>query len=378
MVRFLHSGDWQLGMTRHFLSTDAQARYSEARLDAVRKIAELARKEDCLFVVVSGDVFESNHLDRQVVVRALDALAAFNVPVYLLPGNHDPVNAGSIYRSSTFREHCPKQVVVLESSGIVRVPGSNVELVGAPWDSKHQLADLVARVCTELTPSDRVVRVVVAHGAVDEGSRNPDDPTLIRVEAAEDAIRRGCVHYVALGDRHSATEVGSTGRIWYSGTPLVTDYTEIEPNEVLLVELDQKSVTVQKRIVGSWRFIRKSFDVNTRAEVEAVRSWLEDLPDKRCTVVKLSFVGTLSLTHKAGLDAVLEHSKDLFAAVEAWEGHTELRVLPDEDDLRDLALSGFAKEATAELGSLASSAGPEASVAQDALGLLYRLASRQP
>jgi DNA repair exonuclease SbcCD nuclease subunit len=378
MVRFLHSGDWQLGMTRHFLSTDAQARYSEARLDAVRKIAELARKEDCLFVVVSGDVFESNHLDRQVVVRALDALAAFNVPVYLLPGNHDPVNAGSIYRSSTFREHCPKQVVVLESSGIVRVPGSNVELVGAPWDSKHQLADLVARVCTELTPSDRVVRVVVAHGAVDEGSRNPDDPTLIRVEAAEDAIRRGCVHYVALGDRHSATEVGSTGRIWYSGTPLVTDYTEIEPNEVLLVELDQKSVSVQKRIVGSWRFIRKSFDVNTRAEVEAVRSWLEDLPDKRCTVVKLSFVGTLSLTHKAGLDAVLEHSKDLFAAVEAWEGHTELRVLPDEDDLRDLALSGFAKEATAELGSLASFAGPEASVAQDALGLLYRLASRQP
>ena len=89
-------------------------------------------------------------------------------------------------------------------------------------------------------------------------------------------------------------------------------------------------------------------------------------------------MGTLSLTHNAELDDVLEHSKDLFAAVEAWEGHSELRVLPDEEDLRDLALSGFAKEATAELGSLASSAGPEASVAQDALGLLYRLASRQP
>jgi len=86
MTRFIHTGDWQLGMTRHFLSPDAQARYSEARLEAVRDIAKLARAEGCSFVTVSGDVFESNHLDRQVVVRALDAMAAFDVPVYLLPG----------------------------------------------------------------------------------------------------------------------------------------------------------------------------------------------------------------------------------------------------------------------------------------------------
>src|SRR5680860_1117936 len=151
MVRFLHTGDWQLGMTRHFLSGDAQARYSEARLDAVRHIAELARVEDCSFVVVSGDVFESNHLDRQVVVRSLDAMATFDIPLYLLPGNHDPVNAGSVYRSATFRDHCPEQVVLLDSPGIVAVPGVNVELVAAPLNSKQPLEDLVAKACTGLS-----------------------------------------------------------------------------------------------------------------------------------------------------------------------------------------------------------------------------------
>jgi len=379
MVRFLHTGDWQLGMTRHLLSGDAQARYSEARLDAVRHIAGLARVEGCSFVVVCGDVFESNHLDRQVVVRSLDAMAAFDIPLYLLPGNHDPVNAGSVYRSATFRDHCPEQVVLLDSPGIVAVPGVNVELVAAPLNSKQPLEDLVAKACTGLSPSASSFRVVVGHGAVDEGNPNPNNPALISVQVAEEAIRSGCVQYVALGDRHSMTEVGRTGRIWYSGTPLVTDYdeVEIEPNNVLLVDLDRDSISVERRPVGAWQFKRRSFDVNNQAEVDTVRDWLESIADKRCTVVKLSFVGTLNLTEKAHLDAVLDHFRDLFAALETWERHTELSVLPDQGDLRDLGLGGFAAEAVVELSGLARSTGPDAVVAQDALGLLYRLAGRQ-
>ena len=38
MVRFVHTSDWQLGMTRHFLEGEAQARYTAARIDAIRSI----------------------------------------------------------------------------------------------------------------------------------------------------------------------------------------------------------------------------------------------------------------------------------------------------------------------------------------------------
>ena len=34
-MRFVHTADWQLGMTRHFLDGEAQPRYSAARRDAV-------------------------------------------------------------------------------------------------------------------------------------------------------------------------------------------------------------------------------------------------------------------------------------------------------------------------------------------------------
>src|ERR1035437_5406397 len=83
LAKFIHTADWQLGMTRHFLEGEAQARYTQARFDVVRGIAALATNENCDFVIVSGDVFESNLLDKRVIVRSLDALIAFSVPVFL-------------------------------------------------------------------------------------------------------------------------------------------------------------------------------------------------------------------------------------------------------------------------------------------------------
>ncbi len=373
MVKFIHTGDWQLGMTRHFLAGEAQERFAEARLQAVRTIARTASQEGCDFVVVCGDVFESNQVDRRVVARALDALGDFTMPVYLLPGNHDPFTAGSVYRSPAFTAHCPANVVVLDEIGSRLIPDLGVELVAAPWDSKSPLEDLAARACAGLQADPGVQRVLVAHGAVDALSPDPNEPSLIRLAALEQAVADGLVHYVALGDRHSVTDVGSTGRVWYAGAPLATDYGEDAPNQVLLVEMDGDSLKVEPRPTGPWQFRSESFDVNHHSEVEAVGEWLAALPDKPSTVVKLSFVGTLNLADKAHLDEILEHHSLLLAALEVWGRHTELVVQPDDDDLRDLGLVGFAADALDELREMAATAGPEGATAQDALSLLYRL-----
>ncbi len=41
---FLHASDWQLGMTRHLLSQEAQVRFTQDRTDAVRAIGCLAKE----------------------------------------------------------------------------------------------------------------------------------------------------------------------------------------------------------------------------------------------------------------------------------------------------------------------------------------------
>jgi hypothetical protein len=269
-------------------------------------------------------------------------------------------------------------VRVLETTDPVRVPGlgETVEVVGAPWPTKRPSGDLVAEVCAGLGPPAGL-RVLVGHGAVDRLSPDPDSPQAIRLAALEQAVGEGLLHYVALGDRHSVTEVGSTGRVWYAGTPLVTDYDEVDPNQVLLVTLDDARVTVEPRRVGSWRFLRTRLDVDGEQGVDRLEAYLDGLPDKDTSVVELELVGTLGLGAKARLDDLLEHYGTLFASLRVAEHRSDLAVLPDEADLDELGLVGFAAATLEELRTQAASGQPGAETAADALGLLYRLVRGQ-
>lgn len=373
MTRFLHTADWQLGMTRHFLEGEAQARFTAARIEVIAAIGALAVAEDCSFVVVGGDVFESNQVERQVVVRALDAMKATpSVKFYLLPGNHDPINASSIFRSTTFVENCPPNVVVLDTNAEVPIaPG--LSIVGAPWSNKRPLTDLVAAAVQEL-PVDGTLRVVVGHGATDTLSPDPTDPARIMLGDLEASIDAGKIHFVALGDRHSATDVGRTGRVWYSGAPEPTDYDETDPGNVLVVNLTEDGVAVERHRVGTWRFVREHFDLVGMEDCDRVRQFLNEIPDKQRTIVKLALVGQLSLAEMAVLETTLELASDLLAALERWERRSELIALPDDDDFEGLGLSGFAADALKDLREAGTETSNDALAARDALGLLYRLA----
>ena len=238
-MRFIHTADWQLGMTRHFLAGEAQPRYSAARRDVVAGLRAVAAEAGAEFVVVAGDVFEDNQLDPRVVSQSLEAMRAIDIPVYLLPGNHDPLDASSVYTSELFTAECPANVTVLARAGVHEVR-AGLQLVAAPWRSKRPTTDLAAAVLADL-PADGTIRILVAHGGVDILDPDPTRPSLIRVSAVQDALSRGAIHYVALGDKHSRTQVGDCGRVWYSGSPEVTNYDHIEsdPGHVLIVDLDE-------------------------------------------------------------------------------------------------------------------------------------------
>ena len=377
-MRFLHTADWQLGMTRHFLAGDAQPRYSGARRDAVAGLGALAAEVGAEFVVVAGDVFEHNHLAPTVISQSLEAMRAVVVPVYLLPGNHDPLDASSVYTSPLFTAERPDNVVVLDRAGVHDVrPG--LQIVAAPWRSKAPTTDLVAKELAGL-PADGITRVLLAHGSVDVLDPDPGNPALIRLAAVEDALADGRVHYVALGDRHSRTCVGNSGRVWYSGSPEVTNFddTESDPGHVLVVDIDEtapsRPVHVEARHVGRWRFITMHRQVDNSRDITDLDLNLDLLDGKDRTVVRLALTGSLTVTDRAQLDGCLEKYARLFAWLGLWQRHTDLAVIPADGEFTHLGIGGFAAAAVAELVATARAGDADnADDAQAALALLLRL-----
>jgi DNA repair exonuclease SbcCD nuclease subunit len=380
-MRFLHTADWQLGMTRHFLAGEAQPRYSAARRDAVAALGALAAQVGAEFVVVAGDVFEHNQLAPKVISQSLEAMRAVGVPVYLLPGNHDPLDASSVYTSPLFTAECPDNVFVLNRAGVHDIrPG--LQIVAVPWRSKAPTTDLVAKELENLRP-EGITRVLVAHGGVDVLDPDPGKPALIKLAAVEQALADGRVHYGALGDKHSRTCVGSSGRLWYSGSPEVTNFddTEFDPGHVLVVDIDEtdpdRPVQVEARHVGRWRFITMRRQVDNSRDITDLDVNLDLLEGKDRTVVRLALTGSLTITDRAELDSCLDKYARLFAWLGLWERHTDLAVIPADGEFTDLGIGGFAAAAVAELVATARAADADtADDAQAALALLLRLTER--
>lgn len=377
-MRFVHTADWQLGMTRHFLAGEAQPRYSAARRDVVAGLASLTADVGAEFVVVAGDVFEHNQLTPQVISQSLEAMRAIGVPVYLLPGNHDPLDASSVYTNALFVAECPANVHVLDRPGLHEVrPG--LQIVAAPWRSKAPTTDLAADVLDGL-PVDGVTRVLVAHGGVDVLDPDPAKPSLIRLGTLEDALARGAVHYAALGDKHSVTQIGGSGRVWYSGSPEVTNFDDVEPDpgHVLVVGLDetdpQRPVSVEARRVGRWRFVTLRRQVDNSRDIADLDMNLDLLADKDRTVARLALIGSLTVTDRAALDACLDKYSRLFASLRVWDSHSDLAVIAADGEFSDLGIGGFAAAAVEELVQTARCGDDEsAGDAQAALALLLRL-----
>jgi hypothetical protein len=114
--------------------------------------------------------------------------------------------------------------------------------------------------------------------------------------------------------------------------------------------------------------------MNGADDLNQFEQWLNELPDKERTAVKVSFEGSINLATAAALDVLMETQAELFASLKWRERTSDLVIVPDELDQDSVSLSGYAREAWNELLQTASTGDR---TAQDALRLFYRLSGRE-
>ena len=366
-VRFIHTGDWQLGYRAAWIPGDAGARVRDARLQVIGRIGQVARDEGAAFVIVAGDVFEHHGLKPATIDKALDAIGDMGVPVFLLPGNHDPWTPESIWRSSRWASEWPDNVTLMGDRDPVEAPGE-AWLLPCPLIERHTLEDPTDHLSSDLGPQG-VVRIGVAHGGIQEilaGLRGAENPEGRTNEIARDAAERGGLDYLALGDWHSPLRVDD--RTWYAGTPEPTRFTERDPGHVLVVEVAGPGAAPEVRPVdvGGLSWVSHAMEVDG---VEPVAVWLDGLPDKSETLVELTLTGALDAGARAELDEALERAAARLRVLRVRD--KGLHSFVGDEDLDAIATDGWVRDVIDRLrGEDPGGAGADV---DRALRLLWRL-----
>ena len=369
-MKFIHTADWQIGMKAAHVGA-VGGRIREARLEAARKVIEVAEAHGAEFILVAGDTFEDNAIDRVLVQKVADILAKSPVPVYIIPGNHDPLVPGSVWDHPAWGEQ--KNLRVLKSPEPLHIPGGT--LYPCPVLEKHSRKDPTAWI--DATQRDGL-KIGVAHGTV-EGMPQvaPDHPI------PRDAAPRTGLDYLALGHWHSTAsyeDPAGAVRMAYSGTHETTRFGERDSGNVLVVEIPGPGAppTITPLRTGNLTWLTLDQEIGQEGDLARVRTLVEQAenPDESLIEVRLSGLLPGSVGPELGrLREVLE-SRFLYHRLDT-DG---LRPAPEDETWLEGLPQGVLREAALQLRDLAAAeqtaaSSPEASprIAAQALMELYAL-----
>lgn len=95
-LRIVHTSDVHLGA--YATSNDERWNTRRALIEAAfLRVIATANAEGADVLLIAGDFFDNDRVPPETVAFAGDAIRQFAGRAYLIPGNHDPMDPGSIY-----------------------------------------------------------------------------------------------------------------------------------------------------------------------------------------------------------------------------------------------------------------------------------------
>ena len=393
-MKFIHTSDWQIGMPFLFLREDSRKAMHNARLDAIKAIAKLAKDESAGidFVLVCGDIVDSPRISEAVLRSMFREIEGIKKPVYLLAGNHEWNGTEYIFENEHFSAMLPPNVTIL-NEGMNETCVNGVEIIAAPLKGKHADQDVLKSVLTNLDSSNSI-RIVAGHGSLDTFIKVDSDDVKLNFPSIQESIAKNLVQYVALGDRHSATSVDSKGKllpfknvkeggvlpVYYSGSHEATDYDELDSGKVLIVDITANhEVSVEKVLVGKWNLIeastlQKPTVLRSREDIETLKEYINGIENHRETAIKIYLDSDLFLEDDMyRKELFMQWHDEIFADFKVSENKDMPKPRIKKDPLEfeiPPRLKGYVRDTYQELRDEAIGDGSESEVAYEAFSLL--------
>lgn len=254
VLKLLHTADWHLGRDFPSFPEEARRKLQRARVDVLDPIFLEAERSGVDAVLCAGDLFDEPSPKRDFWEELAKKLQKrkWKRPVFLLPGNHDPLLADGIWRDGKFRGLLPDFVRVVDKELLEHSFGDDAVLYAVPCQSKAGQSDPTTLI-PKRAPGDNRVRIGMVHGSTfDAGDWQTNFPI-----SKDAAIERG-LDYLAIGDTHGFRFVPKDRVLpptIYPGAPEPTAFDETDPGNVALVLINrQRRAVVDKRRVAHWHW----------------------------------------------------------------------------------------------------------------------------
>jgi len=341
-MKFLHTADWQLGMKAVQVG-GAGERVRAERLKTAERFVRLAREQAVDFILLAGDTFEDNAVERVLIQQAADLLGGAGIPVYLIPGNHDPLVPGSVWEHPSWGSR--PNILVLTEEKPVAVPGS--VLYPCPVREKFSRKDPTAWIPTE---SNSEIRIGLAHGSF-EGVGGED----LELPIPRNAASRAGLDYLALGHWHSLSlfpDGSGITRTAYPGTPEPSRFGERNSGKVLIVEIEspKSPPRITPMNVGGLIWEVQAADIRKPGDLARLKEKIEGWPRPEDTLLTLKVSGFMGAEEQGELVRLKEiiGARFLFQDVDLSQLHPSPE---DETWITDLP-PGILQETAARLRRL--------------------------
>lgn len=334
-MKFVHTADWQMGM-KAAQAGEAGARVREERLESARALLETAAEKGAEFILVAGDTFEDNGVDRVLVQKVSDMLGSFPGPVHVIPGNHDPLVPGSVWEHSSWGSR--ENIRISRSAEPREIPGG--VLYPCPVLEKHSGADPTSWIDTSGAEG---IKLGLAHGTV-EGIQTDEPDYPVPLDAAD---RLG-LDYLALGHWHSLTEfagAGGTVRTAYCGTHEPTRFGERDSGQALLVTIGSagEAPVLERVRTARLEWLSMDEELSVEGDLERVRREIEQVEAPEDKLVRLVLKGLVRLRETGELERLGEliAARFLYGSID----YSNLRPVPETEQLLEVIPPGILMDA---------------------------------
>jgi len=302
LVRFIHTSDWQIGMKGSGLG-EAATIVRNIRFESIDNVLKSSRDHEVDFVILCGDIFEHNMVSQEDVKKIISIFNDYSdIPIYLLPGNHDMLGPDCIYNREIFQR--VKNLTILRNSDPVEAHGA--VLHPCPVFSKFSKQDPTETI-PNVIDSD-LIHIIIAHGSLvgKFAASNWED---IDLPINPSCVDRIGVDYLALGHWHGYRvfeDCNGVARIAYSGTHEQTNYNEDNAGQCLLVEIQEKgnTPTLEPIRTGHLTWLSTEFEMKDSSSIKELENYFDSI--KEIDMVQLVLYGEMPLECKDELDNLIE------------------------------------------------------------------------